>query len=684
MASPHIAELRYNMNHITDYGIHNQSPMIVPSDAKEVTSDLMHYFLANIDNYTCSMTVNYPRAVQKSYKNEKRFFVPPPTVMLEGNGWSNSKFVPGCFGNENIPRVFMQIVGVDDTNIELYPTQLEGNKFIFTAKSMYTSTIEKRKMLTLDIRILLSTNFILGPFISERIRIMSKPSKKKQTAIGPEAQYLSIKSRSRIALYNRLRSQNISTRFFHAKENGTMEASSTQWSVLEILLIRSFSDTDKSIETIEGNINYGDIVALVDVATGIALPPMRIRKTLQIDKACHINEETSGEPVSQLHMVVFEFLDEDHVYLHANPEFLKGCSGAVTHDGAISVNDGCRWTIISAEATTHKFAPLLGRPKRPVAPMPVAWEAEDAGMQLNGQKAIELRGRFPKDDTSVWFGVMKAPMTKIKSRREQKQPVIVEPSCVHEIHVTVQNANRMAPKFDPKEYTVKVKEDINVSAEFRHFLIKLDAVDKDAGAFGQVKYSILNATGPEGMFVIDANTGALLFTKEVDYESETEYVVFVKASDGGGLSDEAKTTIQIEDVNDNAPVFEKLVYRLKVLEDEAIGYELIRVNANDSDPDAKVRYSLPDQPDSAFIKLDPSTGVITLAKALDYEVAKGLKIKVIATDDGKPPLSTECTVKIEILDVNDNAPRRDAKSPGDIPRHQILGFLALNVTASCH
>uniref|UniRef100_A0A7E4WCV1 Cadherin-related family member 2 n=1 Tax=Panagrellus redivivus TaxID=6233 RepID=A0A7E4WCV1_PANRE len=246
---------------------------------------------------------------------------------------------------------------------------------------------------------------------------------------------------------------------------------------------------------------------------------------------------------------------------------------------------------------------------------------------------------------------------KIKSRREQKQPVIVEPSCVHEIHVTVQNANRMAPKFDPKEYTVKVKEDVNVSADFRHFLIKLDAVDEDAGAFGQVKYSILNATGPEGMFVIDANTGALLLTKEVDYESETEYFVFVKATDGGGLSDEAKTTIQIEDVNDNAPVFEKPVYRLKVLEDEAIGYELIRVNANDSDPDAKVRYSLPDQPDAAFIKLDPSTGVITLAKALDYEVAKSLKIKVIATDDGKPPLSTECTVEIEILDVNDNAPR---------------------------
>uniref|UniRef100_A0A7E4V0S5 TIG_SUH domain-containing protein n=1 Tax=Panagrellus redivivus TaxID=6233 RepID=A0A7E4V0S5_PANRE len=94
---------------------------------------------------------------------------------------------------------------------------------------------------------------------------------------------------------------------------------------------------------------------------------------------------------------------------------IRSESDAVTHDGAISVNDGCRWTIISAEATTHKFAPLLGRPKRPVAPMPVAWEAEDVGMQLNGQKAVELRGRFPKDDTSVWFGVMKAPVTKIKS-----------------------------------------------------------------------------------------------------------------------------------------------------------------------------------------------------------------------------------------------------------------------------
>uniref|UniRef100_A0A7E4V0N5 BTD domain-containing protein n=1 Tax=Panagrellus redivivus TaxID=6233 RepID=A0A7E4V0N5_PANRE len=410
MAPALIQDPQYDMNMLPDYGI---QPIVQFHASYEVTPHTMQCFLADIDFYTCSMTIHVPKAAQKSYKTEKRFVVPPPTVMLEGKGWSKAFFADGL-RNEKSLTATMWVSGVSNTEKELDKTQLDGNKLLLTAKSMYISTDEKKKMISLTTEIKLDKTFSLGPVTSERMKVMSKPSKKKQTAVGPEARYLSITSKSRIALYNRLRSQNISTRFFYVKENGKVEASPNQWSVLEILLIRSFSDTNTpipsfelmqkgvGIESKDGNINYGDIVALADVATGIALPPMRIRKTLKTGNAYHTKEETSGEPVSQLHMVVFEFLDEPQTYLHANPEFLKGCSGAVTHDGAISVNDGCRWTIISAEATTHKFAPLLGRPKRPVAPMPVAWEAEDAGMQLNDIEKRALPINLVRDDGVVY------------------------------------------------------------------------------------------------------------------------------------------------------------------------------------------------------------------------------------------------------------------------------------------
>uniref|UniRef100_A0A0R3RMV0 Cadherin domain protein n=1 Tax=Elaeophora elaphi TaxID=1147741 RepID=A0A0R3RMV0_9BILA len=51
------------------------------------------------------------------------------------------------------------------------------------------------------------------------------------------------------------------------------------------------------------------------------------------------------------------------------------------------------------------------------------------------------------------------------------------------------------------------------------------------------------------------------------------------------------------------------------------------------------------------------SGLLKLASALDFEKLERFAITVIATDSGKPPLSSTCEIEIETLDVNDNPPR---------------------------
>lgn len=89
-------------------------------------------------------------------------------------------------------------------------------------------------MLSLNIDINLLGNK-LGDVSSDRMKVVSKPSKKKQTVLGADANFILIRSSTRIALYNRLRCQTISTRFLHV-QNSKYLASAQQWSIFDVYL----------------------------------------------------------------------------------------------------------------------------------------------------------------------------------------------------------------------------------------------------------------------------------------------------------------------------------------------------------------------------------------------------------------------------------------------------------------
>ena len=85
-------------------------------------------------------------------------------------------------------------------------------------------------------------------------------------------------------------------------------------------------------------------------------------------------------------------------------------------------------------------------------------------------------------------------------------------------------------------------------------------------------------------FHIDFKTGVLTVTNPLDYESQSMHVLTVRATDSvTGAFSEASVEIEVEDVNDNAPIFSKLTYSVDIPEGLTVGTSVIKVSASDRD-----------------------------------------------------------------------------------------------------
>lgn len=78
-------------------------------------------------------------------------------------------------------------------------------------------------------------------------------------------------------------------------------------------------------------------------------------------------------------------------------------------------------------------------------------------------------------------------------------------------------------------------------------------------------------------------SGVVSNKRGLDREHVGEYVLAVRAQDGGGRACSTAVTVTLTDVNDNAPVFSKQQYSVMVAEDSAVNTLLTRVSATDVD-----------------------------------------------------------------------------------------------------
>ncbi|XP_016128941.1 protocadherin gamma-A9-like [Sinocyclocheilus grahami] len=224
----------------------------------------------------------------------------------------------------------------------------------------------------------------------------------------------------------------------------------------------------------------------------------------------------------------------------------------------------------------------------------------------------------------------------------------------------------------------------------------INVQDKDSGENRQVRCSVQQNV-PFKLNPSVKNYFSLVTTKALDREKESDYNITITATDGGSppLSTSMTIHLFVSDVNDNPPVFVQQSYSAYIRENNKPGTSVCSVSANDPDwrQNGTVLYSLVTSevngvPVSSFLFINGDTGVIHAVRSFDYEQFRNLTVKVVARDNGSPPLSSNVTVKVFITDENDNSPQilypvPDGKSlmTEMVPKATLSGSLVSKVIA---
>ena len=207
--------------------------------------------------------------------------------------------------------------------------------------------------------------------------------------------------------------------------------------------------------------------------------------------------------------------------------------------------------------------------------------------------------------------------------------------------------------------TADVVEELNPGA----FVAQLLVTDNDSGDNGKVSCTINDNVFQLEEIVINSEYNIITATK-LDREVYDAYNLAIICTDQGTepLTSIKQLRVQVSDVNDHKPEFEKAFYSTEVSENNDMGTSLLTVFARDQDTgqNSDITYELSPQVVTQ-IKIEPVSGLITATTSLDREAEPGGQIKfyVIAKDKGETPLSSSVQVVITLRDINDEAPYFD-------------------------
>ncbi|TRY81231.1 hypothetical protein DNTS_021843 [Danionella cerebrum] len=262
--------------------------------------------------------------------------------------------------------------------------------------------------------------------------------------------------------------------------------------------------------------------------------------------------------------------------------------------------------------------------------------------------AITVKGEVDFEENSAF---------EIRAQATDKGQPPMSTHC--KILVEVLDINDNEPEITVTSLLGTVKEDAGTGTA----VALVSVIDKDGGRNGVVKCAVANEV-PFKLEINYKNYYSLVVDGALDRERESVYHVTITAADEGSppLSSSSVIAVHVSDVNDNAPHFSKPVMNVYVKENSQVGAVLQTVSAQDPDvgENARITYSLLESfssgPVTSMISINSDTGDLHTLQSFNHEETKMLALKVRATDSGVPPLSSNVTVNVFILDENDNSP----------------------------
>ncbi|XP_057644558.1 protocadherin alpha-3 isoform X9 [Chionomys nivalis] len=246
--------------------------------------------------------------------------------------------------------------------------------------------------------------------------------------------------------------------------------------------------------------------------------------------------------------------------------------------------------------------------------------------------------------------------------------IVDRPLQVFHVEVEVRDINDNPPVFPVATKNLFISESRQLGSRF-----SLEgASDADIGTNSLLTYSLNSSE----YFTLDVKRKdeevkslGLVLKKLLNREDIPEHHLLITAVDGGKpeLTGTTQVKITVLDVNDNAPAFERTLYKVRLSENAPNGTVVVDVNASDLDEGVNkdIVYSFHTDMSAEILSkfhLDPVNGHITVKDNIDFEETKSFEIQVEAADKGTPPMTDHCTVLVEIVDVNDNVPELVIKS----------------------
>ncbi|XP_004737588.1 cadherin-related family member 2 [Mustela putorius furo] len=228
------------------------------------------------------------------------------------------------------------------------------------------------------------------------------------------------------------------------------------------------------------------------------------------------------------------------------------------------------------------------------------------------------------------------------------------------VTIHLRDINDHRPTFPYSFYNLSIWEH---SADGTVVTDSIHAFDPDTGEGGRITYSLLPGNGAD-IFEVDQGSGTVTVRngEALDREKQAEYYLTLQATDGGNLSASTTLHIVLLDINDNRPVVSGS-YNIFVQEEE--GDVFVTIQARDDDQphnnNSRLHFSLLPGAYSHNFSVDPGKGILRNLGPLDREAIEPalggrIVLTVLVSDCGKPVLSTEVNVTINVEDINDNLP----------------------------
>ncbi|KAL1432895.1 hypothetical protein MTO96_001890 [Rhipicephalus appendiculatus] len=197
--------------------------------------------------------------------------------------------------------------------------------------------------------------------------------------------------------------------------------------------------------------------------------------------------------------------------------------------------------------------------------------------------------------------------------------------------------------------------------------MKLEAVDADANANGQVTYELVD--GDKSLFAVDRSTGELSLLRAVSRPA-VSYSLAVQASDQAVPSQRKSSRVHLTVLGANKrsqplPAFSAPHYSATVPENQPAGTSVLSVRAQGT-PQGRVQYFLTSVRAAASgalagrrFTVHRDSGLVTTAAPLDREAGSDVfQLELLAVDaSAKVPRTAKASVTVTVLDRNDSPPR---------------------------